>query len=167
MLAAGTNTLLRCDGTVIWQRLDTGEHVLELDHPGVREQQSRIIVRHERRRRHDLMAGPSKIFQEPLPNLVRTRHAIISKAYPRHQSTAALGPRCFVLALLEAGVERRGRGLAGGSILILFLVLSEHGVGNQAGIRPNLALDLIRNIGIVPQKSLSVLSPLTYPLAAV
>ncbi len=46
------------------------EYVLELHHAGVGEQQRRVVARHERRARHDLVAVLLEKIQERLPQLI-------------------------------------------------------------------------------------------------
>ena len=56
VLAAGAQTPLHVGRTHVVELFAAEEHVLELDHPRVREQQRRIVAGHERRRRHDRVA---------------------------------------------------------------------------------------------------------------
>ena len=56
VLAAGAHALLRGRRALVRALLGAGEHVLELDHPGVGEQQRRVVGGHERARGHDLVA---------------------------------------------------------------------------------------------------------------
>ena len=56
MLAAGAHALLRGGRAHVGARLLAGEDVLELHHAGVGEHQRRVVARHQRRRRHDLVA---------------------------------------------------------------------------------------------------------------
>ena len=60
VLAAGAHAFLRGRGARVGPLLGAGEDVLELHHAGVGEQQGRIVARHERRRRHDLVAVAAK-----------------------------------------------------------------------------------------------------------
>jgi hypothetical protein len=53
VLAAGAHATLRGHGAVVVAALVAKEHVLELDHAGVSEQQRGIVGGYERRRRHD------------------------------------------------------------------------------------------------------------------
>src|ERR1043165_1353673 len=57
VLAAGAHALLRRHCALIRTLFEAGEDVLELHHAGVGEHQGRVVARHQRRRRHDLMAG--------------------------------------------------------------------------------------------------------------
>ncbi len=83
VLAAGAHAFLRGGGALIGPALEPGEHVLELDHAGVGEQQRRVVVRHERARRHDLMAVAGEIVQEGLADLVRAGHGVSGGAWVR------------------------------------------------------------------------------------
>ena len=56
VLAAGAHALLRRRGARVGALLQAGEDVLELHHAGVGEHQRRVVARHERARRHDLVA---------------------------------------------------------------------------------------------------------------
>ena len=74
VLAAGAHAFLRGDRALVGALLDAGEHVLELHHAGVGEHQGRVVARHERRRRHDLVAGLREIVEEALPDVVDAAH---------------------------------------------------------------------------------------------
>ena len=52
VLAAGAHALLAGHGRRVRARFEAGEHVLERHHAGVHEHQRRIVLRHQRRRRH-------------------------------------------------------------------------------------------------------------------
>ncbi len=75
VLAAGADALLRVGGTLVGPGAGAEEHVLELVHAGVGEQQRRIVVRHHRRRRHKRVAVllHEKV-DELLANLRRAGH---------------------------------------------------------------------------------------------
>jgi hypothetical protein len=45
------------------------EDVLELDHPGIDEEERRIVRRHERRRRHDRVPTLGEVLEEPAADL--------------------------------------------------------------------------------------------------
>ena len=64
MLAAGPHAFLRRRGAVVAALVEAEEHVLELVHAGVGEQQGRVFVRHERTGRHDLVALGREEIQE-------------------------------------------------------------------------------------------------------
>ncbi len=70
VLAAGAHAFLRRGRGRIGSLLEAGEDVLELDHAGVGEQQRRIVARHQRRRRHDLVSGAPEIVEEMGANVV-------------------------------------------------------------------------------------------------
>ena len=74
MLAAGPHTFLRRHGPRDGAFFGTGEHILELNHPRIREQQGWIIARHQRRRRHHLMVALPEIFEEKLANFFQAAH---------------------------------------------------------------------------------------------
>jgi hypothetical protein len=61
VLAADAHALLRGGRTRVAAPLAAKEHVLELVHPGVREQQRRVLVRDERRTRDDLVLVPLEV----------------------------------------------------------------------------------------------------------
>ncbi len=75
VLAAGADAFLRCHGAHIVALLDAGEHVLELNHAGVGEQQRRVVARHQRRRRHDRVAVAMKVVEKTRPDVVQRCHA--------------------------------------------------------------------------------------------
>ena len=56
VLAAGAHAALRAGRAVVAALVLAQEHVLELHHAGVREQQRRIVAGHERAGGHDLVA---------------------------------------------------------------------------------------------------------------
>jgi len=66
VLAAGPHTALAGGGTAVVALLLAEKHVLELDHAGIDKQQGRIIDRHQRTRRHDLVVvRPEKLQKGP------------------------------------------------------------------------------------------------------
>ena len=74
VLAAGAHAFLRRGRAPVRPLLDAGEHVLELHHAGVGEQERRVVVRHERARWHDLVAVLAKILEEGLADVVGAAH---------------------------------------------------------------------------------------------
>jgi hypothetical protein len=74
VLAAGAQALLRRDSALVGAGLDAGEDVLELHHPGVGEEERRVVVRHERGRGHDLVVVPGKKLEERGSDLAGGRH---------------------------------------------------------------------------------------------
>ena len=74
VLAAGAHAFLRGGGALVGPPLDAGEDVLELHHAGVGEQQRRIVVRHERARRHDLVVVAREELEKGLADVVRAGH---------------------------------------------------------------------------------------------
>src|SRR5713226_4716852 len=60
------------------RRADTQEVVLERNHPGVDEQQRRIALGNQRRRRHDRMPARGEEIQKRLPDLCGSpAHAVL------------------------------------------------------------------------------------------
>ena len=74
VLAAGAHAFLRGGGAHVGALLDAGEDVLELHHAGIGEHQGRVVARHQRRRRHDVVAVVGKEFQECRPDFVNAAH---------------------------------------------------------------------------------------------
>ena len=70
VLAAGAYAALRTDGTTNFALLAAKKDVLELHHPGVGEQQGRVIGGHQRGARHLFMAPVLKKFQKGLAKFV-------------------------------------------------------------------------------------------------
>ena len=74
VLAAGAHAFLRGGGALVGPLLDAGKDVLELHHAGIGEHQRRVVARHQRRRRHDLVAVVGKEIQKSRPDLVNAAH---------------------------------------------------------------------------------------------
>jgi hypothetical protein len=66
VLAAGAHAALRRHRAGVGARVLAGEHVLELHHAGVGEQQGRVVARHQRAGRHDGVALGGEEFEEAL-----------------------------------------------------------------------------------------------------
>jgi hypothetical protein len=66
VLAAGADAPLRGGGAFVSALVGAQEHVLELDHAGVGEQQRRVVGRHQRARGHDLVSLAGKKIQKVL-----------------------------------------------------------------------------------------------------
>ncbi len=64
VLAAGAHAFLRRGGAGIGTLVETEEHILELVHPRVGEQQRRIFVRNQRTGRYDGVALGGEKIQE-------------------------------------------------------------------------------------------------------
>ena len=64
MLAARPDALLRAGRTRVVPFFAADEHVLELVHAGVGEQERRIVGRYERRTGHDAVTVSFKMFEE-------------------------------------------------------------------------------------------------------
>ena len=73
---AGTYALLRGGGAGNRAGFQPCEHVLEGDHTGVHEHQRRIILRHERRRRHHRVARAFEMIQEGLADVGCRSHLV-------------------------------------------------------------------------------------------
>ena len=75
VLAARAHAFLRRRRPVVGTLLDAGEDVLELHHPGVGEHERRVVARHERARRHDVMPVLGEELEEVRSNVVDAAHA--------------------------------------------------------------------------------------------
>ena len=71
VLAAGAHALLAGGGARDRAGLKPGEHVLERHHPGVDEHQGRVVIGHQRCRRHHLVALGTEIVEEGPADFVR------------------------------------------------------------------------------------------------
>ncbi|MCY1505940.1 hypothetical protein D9M68_401700 [compost metagenome] len=81
VLAAGAHAFLRGHGRRIGTLFQAGEDVLELHHAGIGEHQCRVVARHQRARRHDLMTVPAEIVEKGRPDFIHAAHlASYSKA---------------------------------------------------------------------------------------
>src|SRR5262245_56101325 len=89
VLAADAHALLRGGRALVVPLFLAEEHVLELVHPGVREEQRWIVVRHEGRARHDPVPLTLEVLQERASNLVggHWSHSNASVAARRARST--------------------------------------------------------------------------------
>ena len=74
VLAAGAHAFLRGRRARIGALFQAGEDVLELHHAGIGEHQGRVVARHERRRRHDLVPVAREIAEEARPDIVDAAH---------------------------------------------------------------------------------------------
>ncbi len=77
VLAAGAHAFLRRGGAAVGALLEAGEDVLELHHAGVGEEQRRVVARHERRGRQNLVAVPGEIGEERGADVVRQHGAYV------------------------------------------------------------------------------------------
>ena len=77
VLAASAHALLRRGSRRIGTRLLAGEHIFELHHAGVGEHQRRVIARHQRRRRHDLVAIFFEIAEKRRSDFVDAGHKCV------------------------------------------------------------------------------------------
>ena len=71
VLAADAHALLRRGRARVVARLAAEEHILELVHAGVREEQRRVVVRHERRAGHGAVAIGGEVGKKRPADLVR------------------------------------------------------------------------------------------------
>jgi hypothetical protein len=69
VLAGDPEAALVVHGAVVAALLGPGEHVLELDHAGVREEERRVRRRDEARARHGRVASTNEEVDEPSPDL--------------------------------------------------------------------------------------------------
>ena len=67
VFSACTNAFLRCGGAFVIPNVFTQKQSLELDHARVRKQKRRIVFRHERRARHNLVPPRCKIVDKQFP----------------------------------------------------------------------------------------------------
>ncbi len=92
VLAAGAHAFLGRRRRLVGARLLAGEHVLELHHAGVGEHERRIVARHERGGRHDLVAFLLEILKKRSADLVDRRHL---RAFGLFARRAVLRPRTW------------------------------------------------------------------------
>jgi hypothetical protein len=71
VLARDADALLRVDRALVVARAGAQEHVLELVHPGVREEQRRVVLGEHRRRGHDAVPARSEEVEEVLAHARR------------------------------------------------------------------------------------------------
>ena len=74
VLAAGADAFLRRNRRHVRALFQAGEDVLELHHAGIGEHQCRVVARHERRRRHDLVPLARKEVEKIRPDVVDAAH---------------------------------------------------------------------------------------------
>ena len=74
VLAAGAHAFLRRGGAGVGALFQAGEDVLELHHAGIGEHQRRVVARHERRRRHDLVVVAGEEIEEAFADVVDAAH---------------------------------------------------------------------------------------------
>ena len=99
--------LLRRRGARVVALLAAEKQVLELVHPGVREQQRRVVAGHERRARHDAVAVLLEVLQEGRADLVRGhRYSIL--VGPRTRLRCRAAPACTPVATRSPGRSDSG-----------------------------------------------------------
>ena len=81
VLAARAQALLRRDGARVVALLRAEEHVLELVHPGVGEQQRRVVGGQQRARSDAAVAVSLEITQELLADFVSSHHKTSAFSY--------------------------------------------------------------------------------------
>ena len=86
VLAARPHAFLRRRRPAIRPLLRPGEHVLELHHPAVGEQQRRVVPRHQRRGRHRGMPIAGEVIEEGRADVVAAGHD--GRQYRRQRSWA-------------------------------------------------------------------------------
>jgi hypothetical protein len=74
VLAAGAHAFLRRYRGLVRALLEAGEDVLELHHAGIGEHQRGVVPRHQRGRRHRLVAAPGEEVDELRPDVVDAGH---------------------------------------------------------------------------------------------
>ena len=77
VLAPGTNAFLRRCGTRSGARFKARKHVLERHHARVRKHQGRVVVRHQRRRRHHIVPVRAKVVEKGPADFVRRCHGMV------------------------------------------------------------------------------------------
>ena len=75
VFAAGAHAFLRRRRARIRALFDAGEDVLELHHAGIGEHQRRVVARHERGRRHDLVVVAGEEIEETFADVVDAAHS--------------------------------------------------------------------------------------------
>ena len=105
VLAARAHAFLRGGRARIGTLLQAGEDVLELHHAGIGEHEGRVVARHERRRRHDLMAIPGEIVEEARSDLVDAAHVLAI----RRLTLLTLARYLLVLAAARAAASLDAR----------------------------------------------------------
>ena len=80
VLAAGAHAFLRGHRAIVGALFQAGEDVLELHHAGIGEHQRRVVARHERRRRHDLVVVAGEEIDEAFADFVDAAHRVLAAA---------------------------------------------------------------------------------------
>ncbi len=178
VLAASAHALLRRGGAHVGALLLAGEDVLELHHAGVREHQRRIVLRDERRGRHDVVAVLLEEVQECRPDLVDAAHERLART---------LEPK-LPCRTLPAGRRRKAGTMKNGPEIRPVLPREHEApcpdyrnplrragrcrrrhprrarledlLGDEARVLTDHLLDLRRHVGVVAQERLGVLASL-------
>ena len=77
VLAPGAHAFLRGGGARRGPRFQPGKDVLERDHARVRKHQSRVVIRHQRRRRHHIVPVRAKVVEKGPADFVRRCHGMV------------------------------------------------------------------------------------------
>ncbi|SUJ14828.1 Uncharacterised protein [Sphingomonas paucimobilis] len=102
VLAAGAHALLRAGRGRIGARLQAGEHVLERHHARIHEHQRRVVLRHERRGRHDLVPLRTEIVEKAAADVVGRGHETrLRRGFAPAQALARQG--CSIASARRAG----------------------------------------------------------------
>ena len=112
VLAAGAHAFLRGGRARVRQLLGAGEDVLELHHAGIGEHQRRVVPRHERGRRHDLVVVALEEIKKAFTDIVDAAHALAAACRPVLARCSGLNPRpaCgFGLLFSDGGGVSPGR----------------------------------------------------------
>ena len=80
VLAAHADALLGVHGAPVGARAGAQEHVLELVHAGIGEQQRGIVGRHHRRARHQRVLALHEVVEEVLADLARVLSVLVNIA---------------------------------------------------------------------------------------
>ena len=105
VLAAGAHAFLGGRGALIGTLLEAREDVLELHHAGVGEHQGRVVARHQRRRRHDLVPGLGEVIQKTRPDIVDAAHEACRSVSPH---TGSSGPKRRATLIFSGGYVAAG-----------------------------------------------------------
>ena len=89
VLAARAQRLLRRRRALVGALLAAGEHVLELHHAAVDEQQRRVVGRHEARGAHDRVALGLEVLQESFADVGAFHDCMTARRMPRSWMTLA------------------------------------------------------------------------------
>src|SRR5581483_894112 len=92
VLAAGAHALLAAGGALVAALVAAGEHVLELHHAGIGEQQRRVVAGHQRAGGHHGVVLAAEILQETGAEFVAVHGRKRLKGGGKEANGNALGP---------------------------------------------------------------------------